>query len=697
MDDATIEFVLKDPVVLGGVAAGVVAVTAFLSWVLLGGGGQKKIATATPIANDKDGTDGGGTDVSKASTKKKKKKKKVSSTATEPDSKEEAKVENEDDEDEDEAEKKEDTMQNTNATTVGSKKKKKKKKGDSATTNVEAKEVSVPEPEPSVPESTAMEESSAVNTKKTKKKKKKKGGVAETTNVEKNLQPENNDPNKTSNKPDDDDDDDEEDDALLLSTFAKGSRQVKKDKKKEETPAADNGGWNTIGKKNKSSPETAVNSEVTGSAKGTTVTSEGDNQNEAEATPIVDENAPISHFVPLQDSDIPILIGKQGATISALQQELKVRLDVTKPSGTDGASTGDSATTGVTIYGSTALVQTAQEQIELLIATEKSKTAHSRTLSGREVSIGNSSSNGIKAIIGRGGSVIQNIQSVSNCKLDANIEAGTVNIVGASEEAVELAVNMCMQAVHGESQSTVDLKTRNMVMMVCGKGLTNLKQWQEETGCRFDFAERGSTVLNISGDTDKIARALALVTERMTLCKGTSITVEADKIGAVYGKGGETLRQIQESTGTNVEILQTSPGEPASCQIVGEPDAVAKARDMIQKAMDGDVVELKPGQVIEKLDLGVAVSAVIGRGGSKLQELERKHSCQITIGRGTSAATIVGMPEKVKECKSDIESIVLPLNKKAEAEAKIKAEAEKLAQQKEGNAWASVDETLDGW
>ncbi len=273
-----------------------------------------------------------------------------------------------------------------------------------------------------------------------------------------------------------------------------------------------------------------------------------------------------------------------------------------------------------------------------------------------------------------------------------------VTIVGPSAAQVAQAQEMCKVVVHGESQSTVDLKSRNMVLMVCGKGLTNLKAWQEETTCRFDFVERGSTILKITGDADKIARALSLVTERMTLCKGTSLTLQGDQVGAVYGKGGSTLKHIQESTGTNVEITQISSGN-ATCTILGEPAAVQTAQAMIQKAMEGEVVELKPGEVVDKIDLGVAVSAVIGRGGTKLTELERKHAVKLHIPRGSSICSIVGVGDhRVAAAKADIASIVQPLIEKYQAEELIARKAAELTNVKgENNAWGGVDPALDGW
>jgi len=549
------------------------------------------------------------------------------------------------------------------ATTTTSKKKKKKPKKKAPEPEAEPE----PEPEP---------------VKKKKKKNKKKKAAAETEPV----------PTEepvaavvvTVTDDDDDDDDEEDDDDLLLATFAKGSRQSSNNTKKSSNgqQANDEGGWSTIGKKNKTMTTT------------TTTVMETSAPEEPTDDDAAANSQPTSVTVPLDDSDVPILIGPKGATIQQLQSQFQVKLDVSK-------DTTSGSTKTVTISGTDAgNVAAAQEQVQVLLALEKSKTAHTAVLTAADdIAISGSVQSGVKAMIGRGGTTIRSITQQTQCKLDANIEAGTVHISGPSAEAVQQAVQLCRQAVHGESQSTVDLKSRQMVLQVCGKGLVHLKQWQDETGCRFDFVERGGTVLKITGDTDKIAKALALVTERLALCKGdSSLRIPADKIGAVYGKGGTTLRHIQETTGASVEIEQAPvAGAEAVCSIVGEPAAVATALEMVQKAMAGEVVELKPGEVVEKLDLGVGVSAVIGRGGSKLQELEATHKVKVNIGRGTSQCTLVGQPAGVEKCQAEILSIVTPLIEKAEAEAKIAQQAAQLAQNGGDGAWAGVDESLEGW
>ena len=156
------------------------------------------------------------------------------------------------------------------------------------------------------------------------------------------------------------------------------------------------------------------------------------------------------------------------------------------------------------------------------------------------------------------------------------------------------------------------------------------------------------------------------------------------------GKGGSNIRQIQEKTGAFIEISQE--GE---CKIVGEPDAVKAAEISVRKAMAGEI-ELKPGEVLEKLELGVGTSMVIGTGGSKIKELQKEHGVQINV-QGTTS-TLVGKKDSVAAAKKEILAIVTPLIERAKAEVAAQKESEKMVAAGD-TTWTGdgKDDDADGW
>ena len=393
----------------------------------------------------------------------------------------------------------------------------------------------------------------------------------------------------------------------------------------------------------------------------------------------------------IDEKDIPLIIGPKGSTIQRLTTELGAKIDVSKSNfGQGQVKISDEDEDKVA---------NAAQVISTMVAEEKAKreaaTAYSASLKGKDIK---GDEGGVKAIIGKAGTVIQKIQTTTGCKLNASIDNGTVDITGPSQEAVDLAVKLCKNAVFGEAQSSIDLKTQSMVMAVCGgKGFTHLRKMQDESGARLDFAQVPATGkktrLDISGDVAHVQKAKQLIAARMQAVAGISIEFDATKTGAIYGKGGTNLRRIQDNSGAIVEVMddkQSGRGENVGLvKIFGEADKVKTAQDMIMRALSGEI-ELNPGEVLEKMDCGIGAAAVIGKGGSKIAELEKDHKVKLNIKSGSGECSIVGKKDNVEAAKTAIEGIVEPLKQKAIEEAKIQQAAEELDASGD-DTWGAAD------
>lgn len=525
-------------------------------------------------------------------------------------------------------------------------KKKKKKKSSSRSIEIK-KEEAVPEKEvaqdPEPKKAQPPQQTAASNSAPKKKKKKK------TSTPPKK-------PKKTVVVEEEEESDDD-DDALLM--FARGRRVNNGTVNKAVVDESSNSGYGN----RKSTFSSVVARKKTG-----------------ETEPEEEKTASDGFFcMTLSSDDIPVIIGPKGSTIQNLQTLTGARLDIAK-----GVYPPQLRITGTEIE-----IAYATEEVQSLLSAKANETAHSITLSGTSIK----GPDGVKAIIGRGGSTIQEIQSTTGCQLNASVDTATVVISGPTQDAVNRAVTMCTNAVFGATNATVDLGSRSMVFMICGPNFTNLQKVQRESGARLDV-ERGGTILTISGDADHVDNAKRTVEQLMTQYGGATMELEASKIGAVFGKGGTNVRKIQERTGAHIEIVQKNEGGIATCKIVGEPDAVKEAQIMIQKSLSGEI-ELKPGEVQESVELGVGTSAVIGRGGSKISELEKTHGVKINVQNTSGTCSIVGKKAAVEGAKTAIEAIVQPLIEKDIAEAKVREQSDQLGVG--GGGWDAMDETETGW
>lgn len=365
-----------------------------------------------------------------------------------------------------------------------------------------------------------------------------------------------------------------------------------------------------------------------------------------------------------------IIIGKGGAIIQNLQ-------------GTSGAKFHLNRSTNLlTITGSEDAVQLGLAAAQAILAAEAEKKA---TEVEERATWG---SDAIKAVIGRGGANIRAAQEATGTRIDADVDAGTLTIVGPANQ-VSIALTMCRNAAFGEVQDVLELGSRNAVNLIYGPNFQTIRTMQDSTGCKLDIA-RGGTTLKLAGSTEAVANARAQILALLETNRGFEMTIEISKVGAVYGKGGETLRSIQDRTGTQIDVVR-GPTH-ATVSVMGTAEASGRARNMLQRAIDGEV-ELKPGEVAEEIELGVATAAVIGRGGSNVVELEKKHGVKVNVRSEFQKARVVGKPDKVEAAVKEIQAIVKPIL--AAKNAQKKADDELKTGE---SAWVadSVDDT-DGW
>mmetsp|Transcript_29542 Transcript_29542/g.41354 ORF Transcript_29542/g.41354 Transcript_29542/m.41354 type:complete len:528 (-) Transcript_29542:257-1840(-) len=383
-------------------------------------------------------------------------------------------------------------------------------------------------------------------------------------------------------------------------------------------------------------------------------------------------------------SDPALIIGHGGSVIQNIENTSGAKLDILK-----NTPVPNQNTVRITADSEQNIAQ-AMEMVQSILDAEAKRKANLKSVTLTSADI--KGPDGVKAIIGRGGQNIKEIQSqCDGVKFDADVEQGTVIIAGP-KDMVDKAITLCKNAVFGETQDSMDLKTRSAVNIVFGKEFATIRGLQNTTGAKLDV-EKGGTVLKFSGKADQVAAAREAVKELLKQCAGVIMSLKASDIGAVYGKAGANIRRIQDRTGAFVEVDQPVGSDVARCTIMGEPASVEEARKMIQRAIDGEI-ELKPGQILETMNLGIATPAVIGRAGTRVKELERAHSVQINVNSESGVCRIVGMPKAVESARNAITAITEPLILAEEA----KKEADRAAEAGD-SAWqgSTVPADEDGW
>jgi polyribonucleotide nucleotidyltransferase len=107
-----------------------------------------------------------------------------------------------------------------------------------------------------------------------------------------------------------------------------------------------------------------------------------------------------------------------------------------------------------------------------------------------------------------------------------------------------------------------------------------------------------------------------------------TIKVPVDKIGAVIGKGGETIRSLQEETGTRIDIDDDGTVYIASTDGVG----YKAARERIERLTEEvEVGHIYTGKVVRTTDFGAFVEILPGQDGLvHISQLDTNHVNKVT-------------------------------------------------------------------
>lgn len=150
--------------------------------------------------------------------------------------------------------------------------------------------------------------------------------------------------------------------------------------------------------------------------------------------------------------------------------------------------------------------------------------------------------------------------------------------------------------------------------------------------------------LIINGYPEDIEEAKRLITDKIDETSKypiVTIRIPSTRVGLIIGKGGETIRELQERTGAkiavNSEIFADQTSSDRILTITGEQDAINKAKQLVD-----DIISNNPRgltallNVLSKNTLTIqvpehAVGALIGKKAEVLKQLQQNSNARIFI------------------------------------------------------------------
>ncbi|KAK9712429.1 hypothetical protein K7432_007147 [Basidiobolus ranarum] len=250
----------------------------------------------------------------------------------------------------------------------------------------------------------------------------------------------------------------------------------------------------------------------------------------------------------------------------------------------------------------------------------------------------------------------------------------------------------------------------SMVGLVIGRGGESLKRIERAHGVKVQFSqdqapsdpERKVTVLGSSDDVEKAKEMIIQIIEEAKASRAAGggggygnrhasvpgqntvyVNVPNNKVGLVIGKGGETIRMLQERSGARIAVTPDSARDPSSqdrpVSVIGDEAAIERARALIDEVINGDAYRNRgqgggfggpyggaggygQGGNFENVTIQVpndTVGLLIGKGGETIKMLQQQSGAKIQIEQVTGGSPgperniyISGTPDSVGYAKN---------------------------------------------
>ncbi|XP_063742676.1 far upstream element-binding protein 1 isoform X8 [Eleginops maclovinus] len=236
-----------------------------------------------------------------------------------------------------------------------------------------------------------------------------------------------------------------------------------------------------------------------------------------------------------------------------------------------------------------------------------------------------------------------------------------------------------------------------MVGFIIGRGGEQISRLQQESGCKIQIASDSGGMpdrsVTLTGGPESIQAAKRLLTEIVEKGRpapafnhndgpGTTvqeIMIPATKAGLVIGKGGETIKGLQERAGVKMVMIQDGPqntGADKPLRISGEPFKVQQAKEMVMELIRDQGFREQRGEYGSRvgggsnngdsLDVPVprfAVGIVIGRNGEMIKKIQNDTGVRIQFkpDDGTPPeriAQIMGPPDQAQHAAEIISDLL---------------------------------------
>lgn len=226
-----------------------------------------------------------------------------------------------------------------------------------------------------------------------------------------------------------------------------------------------------------------------------------------------------------------------------------------------------------------------------------------------------------------------------------NSEAWLLGNAADTEQCIE-AMKAIMKAAEDARQTLTVSYDPQLTRQLIGTRGSNIEKLQSNSGATLKINEAAGEIV-VTGSLDAIQTAKALIEEFLNQSARAEIEFDPKLLNIVIGKGGATVRKIQEDSGAKAIRI---PREENKIQISGSRDAVEKAKAMYEELIGNMSSNAYTMRIDPKL-----IRLVIGPKGATIRELQESTGAVINCGEGT--VSIRGSQDAVAAARRFIEDL----------------------------------------
>jgi len=229
-----------------------------------------------------------------------------------------------------------------------------------------------------------------------------------------------------------------------------------------------------------------------------------------------------------------------------------------------------------------------------------------------------------------------------------------------------------MLLLHEKTNVRIEIPDPDYIGDIIGAKGSKITQIKKELGLnRITLRQEDNTLILSTKDQDTAENAKKFFQDMFDQMKKERCVfrVDANVIPVIIGKKGATIQELTQKTKCRIDVKKS--GE---VRLRGTESSVNAARDEIERLVQQQ--EKRQGQISLERDM---IPSVIGKGGSNIQEIEKKFGLRIDVNRGTGIVSFRGPEDKIEMGLSHFRDLKL----KFEKERDIRMVESKRQQQEE--------------